>query len=54
MLPRGEKLVLADFLSSFYFTHFLLLDLCSYWITKKHCLWLVGHKDISAATIVIF
>jgi hypothetical protein len=48
-LPR-----LADFLASFYFAHFLSSDLCFHWLTKnKHCLWLVGPKNISASTIVI-
>jgi len=30
-----RKASLADFLSSFYFAHFLLSDLCSHWLTKK-------------------
>jgi hypothetical protein len=30
------KASLADFLSSFYFAHFFLLDLCSHWLTNKN------------------
>ncbi len=54
MLPRGKKLVWRIFVFMFFHAFFIVRSLLPLAYTKKHCLWLVGHKNISAATIVIF
>jgi hypothetical protein len=48
------KNTLADFLSTFYFAHFLSSELAPIGVQKKRYLWLVGPKNISTSTIVIF
>jgi hypothetical protein len=54
MLQRGEKLVWRIFVFMLFRAFFIVRSLLPLAYTKKHCLWLVGHKNISAATIVIF
>ena len=53
-VERGEKLVWRIFFLHFKFRIFYCQIFALIGLQKKHCLWLVGHKNISAATIVIF
>jgi hypothetical protein len=54
-LPRGEKLVWRIFFFHFISRIFYRHSFSPIGLQKnKHCLWLVGPKDISPSTIVIF
>ncbi len=54
MLPRCEKLVWRIIFLHFILCIFYCQIFASIGLQKKHYLWLVGHKNISTATIVIF